>query len=406
LKSRQDDKTNESSGMSSEVTGHNPEGDPTRKSIEVDFALVLSRMIDTVKADPAQLRRIVYELARTKLQEDFREGNIGEAKVMASALEIAIKGVENFSRRQEVLSPPPNDYRSIGIRGSDFNALHSSPPLDNTATFIENVEPIVTPSNKWLQLKSITVLSCLGVAVGIVGLISYASLGKRLSFSILQNPSTAVTEQRTVPAAPRMALPSEGDTQGGVGQKPMLSASGTPSSSLPLPTSYGVYAVSNGVLSELSTLPGRVPDRRIAISPTIDAPSRTTLHDGRISFILFRRDLATSAPERLEVRIIARITRALTVDKAGKARTNPVEDVWSIRNISYDFRIAPLPENSEMLVGRSDTLDFVLPAGRYALVIKSQAYDFTIAGPVDDAKQCLERIDAANGSFYAECRRK
>jgi hypothetical protein len=59
-----------------------------------------------------------------------------------------------------------------------------------------------------------------------------------------------------------------------------------------------------------------------------------------------------------------------------------------------------------MLVGRSDTLDFVLPAGRYALVIKSQAYDFTIAGPVDDAKQCLERIDAANGSFYAECRRK
>jgi hypothetical protein len=246
----------------------------------------------------------------------------------------------------------------------------------------------------------------LGVAVGIVGLISYASLGKRLSFSILQNPSTAVTEQRTVPAAPRMALPSEGGTQGGVGQKPMLSASGTPSSSLPLPTSYGVYAVSNGVLSELSTLPGRVPDRRIAISPTIDAPSRTTLHDGRISFILFRRDLATSAPERLEVRVIARITRALTVDKAGKARANPVEDVWSIRNISYDFRIAPLPENSEMLVGRSDTLDFVLPAGRYALVIKSQAYDFTIAGPVDDAKQCLERIDAANGSFYAECRRK
>jgi hypothetical protein len=25
---------------------------------------------------------------------------------------------------------------------------------------------------------------------------------------------------------------------------------------------------------------------------------------------------------------------------------------------------------------------------------------------VNDAAQCLERVEAANGSFYAECRRK
>ena len=245
-------------------------------------------------------------------------------------------------------------------------------------------------------------LSCLGIAVIVV--ISYASLGKRLGFSIWQNPTTAVTEQQAVPTVTKVASPSE--TQGGMGLKPTSSASGTPSSGLPLPTTYGVYAVSNGVLSELSALPGRVPDRRIAISPTIDTPSRTTLSDGRISFILFRRDLATSAPERLEVRVMARITRALSFDRTGKARAEPVEDIWAIRNFYHEFRVAPLPENSEMLIVRSEAQDFVLPAGRYALVIKGQGYEFTIAGPVNDAKQCLERIEAANGSFYAECRQK
>jgi len=47
----------------------------------------------------------------------------------------------------------------------------------------------------------------------------------------------------------------------------------------------------------------------------------------------------------------------------------------------------------------------VLPAGRYALVIKGQAYDFTVAGPITEAAQCLERVDAANGTFYSECGR-
>ena len=41
----------------------------------------------------------------------------------------------------------------------------------------------------------------------------------------------------------------------------------------------------------------------------------------------------------------------------------------------------------------------MLPAGRYALVIKGQAYDFTVAGPITDAAQCLERVDAATARF-------
>jgi hypothetical protein len=36
-------------------------------SAEVEFALVVSRMIDSVKSDPEHLRATVYELARHKL---------------------------------------------------------------------------------------------------------------------------------------------------------------------------------------------------------------------------------------------------------------------------------------------------------------------------------------------------
>jgi hypothetical protein len=41
------------------------------KSSEVDFAIVLSRVIASIESDPAQLRSAVYELARIKLQTEL-----------------------------------------------------------------------------------------------------------------------------------------------------------------------------------------------------------------------------------------------------------------------------------------------------------------------------------------------
>jgi len=41
-----------------------------------------------------------------------------------------------------------------------------------------------------------------------------------------------------------------------------------------------------------------------------------------------------------------------------------------------------------------------LTPGRYALVLKNQAYDFTIEGQIIDPKQCIERIVATDGTFY------
>ena len=38
---------------------------------EVQFALVIARMIDLVRTNPADMRQAIYDLARYKLQEQF-----------------------------------------------------------------------------------------------------------------------------------------------------------------------------------------------------------------------------------------------------------------------------------------------------------------------------------------------
>jgi hypothetical protein len=69
------------------------------------------------------------------------------------------------------------------------------------------------------------------------------------------------------------------------------------------------------------------------------------------------------------------------------------------------MRVAPVPDNPEMILIRPDPPDLVFPAGRYALVIKNVAYDFTLDGPLTDTAHCLERTDALSGPVYTECRK-
>ena len=172
----------------------------------------------------------------------------------------------------------------------------------------------------------------------------------------------------------------------------------------PLPTSYGVYALNNGRFQEIYTLGRPVPDKRIAISAPINSPSRTTLADGKVTFLIFRRDLVTSAPEQVELRTVAKVMRAMKFD-SGKPSTAPVEETWTVRSISQSFRVTPLPGNPEMMVLKSEQPDLTLASGRYAVVIKGQGYDFAVAGPITDPSQCMEKVEAANGSFYAECKK-
>ena len=163
--------------------------------------------------------------------------------------------------------------------------------------------------------------------------------------------------------------------------------------------------MSSAGLSELSLLSEQVPDKRVSISTPISQASITTLPDGKARFIVFRRDLAGNAPERLDVRVVARVMRALKFDPKGKPVVSSVSDAWNIRNMSYEFRVRPITGNPEMLLVQPADSEFMLPAGRYALALRNQGYDFTVAGEITDPAQCLERTDAVNGSFYSDCQK-
>jgi hypothetical protein len=172
-----------------------------------------------------------------------------------------------------------------------------------------------------------------------------------------------------------------------------------------IPTSYGIYALADGKLYELEPLIGRVPDARVAISAAISKPSATVVPDGRLKFIVYRRDSANSAPDQVEVRLIARVTQAITFDPTGKPTTAAAEDSWVIRNVSIPYRTAPMKGNAEMYEILPKDADAELSPGRYGLVVKGQAFDFTVDGKVSDKRQCLERLAAANGTFYSECQK-
>jgi hypothetical protein len=358
---------------------------------EVDFAVILCRVIESTGHDSAQLRNAVYELARIKLRRGVCQRYPLEVRRLALALESAIEGVETIYSKHDELRA----LRSL-------QRLIESSEIGRSELMIEPREPLLVinqpaartaDANHRANRASVNVARLLrwpGAAPLLRGAI-VAVFAMVLCLGVSQ--SGLLRNQ-----APQLAAVQDG------GKGLDLPANSLQQSSpFPLPAVYGVYAVSGGQLYELETLPGRVPDPRVFMSGPIRTLSRTVLPDGHIAFIVYRRDLASSAPERVTVRVIARIMRAMTFNTAGQVSVDKVDDSWTIRNVSYEFRVAPLSGSSEMLMFRPENVDFVFPAGRYGLVIKGQAYDFTVAGPITEAAQCLESVKASNGTLYSEC---
>jgi hypothetical protein len=83
--------------------------------LEVMLGVVLSRLIVSIENDPAQLRSVVYELARIKLgrEGERRSTNDLAARRFTLALESAIKCVEIVYSRHDALKAPKSLDRSI-----------------------------------------------------------------------------------------------------------------------------------------------------------------------------------------------------------------------------------------------------------------------------------------------------
>jgi hypothetical protein len=357
---------------------------------EVEFALLLQNIITTLEKDPAQLRRTVYDFARTKLKNDISWADEDEKTRLLTALETAIQGVEQFSTRPESMrlgmpSQPAKITHNVSAMVPQQTPVFTHAAVDSVI-HVDGPYRRSRASQEPLFILPRARSVAASLLSAMIGIVVVAAVGGGV---YLQRNYIA---QHTVSISP----PS-----GPIDVK-VVSAPPNPLP-YPIPSVYGIYALNRGNLSELEALPQQVPDKRVAMSTPVTKASRTTLPDGKVDFIAFRRDLAGNAPERVDVRVVAQVMRELSFDPKGKAAILPVTEAWNIRNVSYEFRVKPVPGNPEMVLIQPENPGFELTPGRYVLALNGRGYDFTVPGKVSDAAHCLERTEAANGTFYSDC---
>jgi hypothetical protein len=371
--------------MSREILQSESEDTAPALNQEVEFALVLSRLIDSISEDPEHLRATIYELARHKLKEQFESESLADMQKLSKSLEIAIQGVEKFRGNKEGTAaalPAPGPAKAPMLTHA---SRQDAGPVLQASTSASS--PVLKRHPGIKAVWRFAEVCAIGLAV-VFAAVTYDFFRKKENVVI----------NRSEPTLPN-AVTSPSPQSGSMATPPPL---GAPSPALP--SSFGIYAVSEGKPYQLDLLPGRAPDIRVAISPLITTDSRTMLPDGHLTFIVYRRDSVTSAADRAEVRVVARIARELSFDKDGKQVASKVDDNWVVRNISSPYRTAPKKDVPDMYEVQSENPGTPLAPGRYALVLKGYAYDFSVAGPVTDPRQCLERLVATNGQFYSECK--
>ena len=400
--------------------------DSTEAGTGRDHYSILAQMVAEVSQDHAQLRTFIYEFARVKLRKDlyplFVEGAWSEIEEHVRGLEAAIDRIEaDFAQNAPSLRYDSRPALSYGSREQSTRssvALHAQSLLVRSSPHSTSSLPIVSDNNDPLanaflgkHLRSTFWRNTQLIAAAAIGIAIYATndpksvlswFGLHWLDTLTQISSTNnVEKQQNVAVSGKESTPRSNKESAPRSNEPRRARA----TEIPIPTEYGAYVVTNGQLIELEQLPIRVPDPRVAISAEISMPSQTHLSTGRFQFVVFRRDLMNNAPDRVSVRIVARVKRALTFDSRGNAKTANIEQSWVIRGNSYEMRVGPLADNPEMIVIRSDPTDFIFPAGRYTLVLKGIGYDFTVDGPQTDTAHCLERTDALNAPIYSECRK-
>src|SRR4051794_13155294 len=133
-------------------------------SNEVQFALVIARMIETVKSDPELMRRAVYDLARQKLHEQLVDSNPTDSRHAKRALETAIRGVEEFSRQQiDLADPSPVPQLGSALPSYLLPRNGGSGPSELDA---EAIHPVVR-TDRWLFWTVMTRTPLVLLVVGI-----------------------------------------------------------------------------------------------------------------------------------------------------------------------------------------------------------------------------------------------
>ncbi|MBR0843969.1 hypothetical protein JQ607_27550 [Bradyrhizobium liaoningense] len=356
---------------------------------QVQFALVISRMLETVKDDAEARRQMVYDLARYKLQEQFTYADARNIDQMKRALEVAIEEVEKFSRDEAPLERLPSQQLTSPKETGGLLASGDTPvPRSGIGASRSKLPAISGPLLPVIKRTAAILLAAGAVILIVSQRDNIAALRRQMSSQPPEIALVAPKPETTITVA-----------------KPEMVTPAAPAPARVLPTDYGIYAlIDDKSLAELNATGVMAPDMRIAISPEFRKPERPHLPNGRVKFIVFRRDAANSIAERVEVRVVAKIAREFSTDAAGKTLSGG-DDVGVIRNFAYPFRVSPIPGKSEMYELHTGDSELELPPGHYVLSLGTQAYYFQVDGEITDPRQCLERVVAGNGTFYAPCKK-
>jgi hypothetical protein len=303
-----------------------------------DYYSNLVNLVRSSAPDDAQKRRAIYALARSGLRQFLaREKLHGPPRTQElQALEAAVERIESeFARPSE---------RALTVVAPSIEILPPEDPRPNR-TKLQH-EPTTHPRPTRYGLLSL-------VAAAIMAIITYLTVERGLRDDA---PETIGTSSNVVDAG-----------------QPLAQHVST--TEIPIPTTYGVYALNDKHLLELRPLSTKILSRSVSISLTIDTTSMAKLPNGRTQFVVFRRDMANNAPEKVQVRRLAH-----TVQASREPGALDEGHIWTISDTSYEMKVSPIDGNPAMILIRPAAANLTFAVGRYALVIRSGAYVFSVEG--------------------------
>jgi hypothetical protein len=373
----------------------------------IDYYSILLEAIHKAENNSVQLRALVYERARFNLKREFLFGysslGLSEIAQHVSDFELAIARIEANAEGAKPSSAYRNHVERHEIdRVSSSSADQYAVPVQ-TPTLFEGHSSYQPTENRKLDWRPNETLRFLRVAflLSVSAFVAIAFVGAAVIAGVLWRSPKEQSQVEILQKSPSAA--EKVISRGNQNQDSARSMDSSPTVSFPLPTSFGIYALSDNKLFNLETLPIKVPDPRVALSAEIKKSSTTIILGNKPAFIIFRRDLLNNAPETVALRVVARIMHETTFI-GGKPSTSTVEGIWRVRSTSFRYKVSPVPGQSEMVIARSED-NQSLAAGRYALVLNGFGYDFSIDGPIESSAHCLDAFEALNGTVFSECRK-
>src|SRR5262245_30826960 len=370
----------------------------------LDYYSILQEAIKTAKHNSSQLRALVYDRARFNLKRDILYGHpsMGLADLVQQVrdFELAVARIEANAVDDQLNRAEPERAEAPLARSS--NEIEILPAERTTSRYAQlgpikwtdNLNYVRWPDEFLHYVRSVNRF----IGFAFLGIVFVSAIV--IAATLWRSPkvSREIETTHKLPQAEDAAVAQSSLND----KKAPPPIENSPKLPFPLPTSFGIYVLNDNKLTELETLPINVPDPRVALSAEIKNPSTVTISDHKPAFILFRRELLNNAPQKVILRVIARMTQETKIVN-GKPVIGKVEGSWRVRDISRELKISPIAGQREMLIARLDD-GVSLPAGRFALVVNRLGYDFTIDGPMQAPEFCLEGFETANGTVFTQCR--